>query len=366
MGGILLGLLATAPETAWAESQPPVNLRWEAPAGCPQETDVRDRIQNLLGSGGQSSHLRAEGTIAKLDKRYRLDLVVRVRDLVGTRSIESSSCEDLAGAAAVEIGLLVHSAEVAAEPSRPTQPQTSSPGQGQGSEPSRSRSSGADARSSQKTSDTSPAERASNGGKSEGKTEAESAAMEQAPSMESQRTWHVLVQAPVVELGVGPLPQSARGIGFALGLEYASWQLQLKGISWQRQNVPAAGWPGYGADVDRVSAAFWGCREFRSSWVGFSPCVTVGMERVSATGTGLAIAPSTQNAFGMTLGAGAQGRVYLASWIRLLMAVGGQIELSRPQISMDGEGTPWTSDRFKVYQFTPAVFSVALGLEWIL
>jgi hypothetical protein len=68
----------------------------------------------------------------------------------------------------------------------------------------------------------------------------------------------------------------------------------------------------------------------------------------------------------MTLGAGAQGRVYLASWIRLLMAMGGQIELFRPQISMDGEGTPWTSDRFEVYQFTPAVFSVALGLEWIL
>ena len=365
MGGLFLGLLTTAPETAWAESQPPVNLRWEAPPGCPQESDVRDRIQNLLGSGRLSSHLRAEGTIAKLDKRYRLDLVVRVRDLVGTRSIESSSCEDLAGAAAVEIGLLVHSAETAAEPSRPSsQPQSSSPGQG--SEPSRSRSSGTDSRSSQKTSDTSPPERASDGGKSEGKTEAESAAMEQAPSMESQRAWHVLVQAPVVELGVGPLPQSARGIGLALGLEYASWQLQLKGTSWQRQNVPAPGWPGYGADIVRVGAAFWGCREFRGSWVGVSPCVTVGMERVSATGTGLAIAPSTQHAFGMTLGAGAQGRVYLASWIRLLMAVGGQIELFRPQISMDGEGTPWTSDRFEVYQFTPAVFSVALGLEWIL
>jgi hypothetical protein len=327
IGLILLGLLTTAPAMA---DPPSIEIHWEAPAGCPQESDVRDRIQNLLGSGRKSSHLRAEGTIAKLDKRFRLDLVVHVRELVGTRSIESSSCEDLAGAAAVEIGLLVHSAEAAPEPSRPvTQPQTSPPVRKDRSH--RSRSNGTDSRASQRTSDTSPTERASNGGKSESKTEAESEATVQPPSVASQRAWHVLVQAPVLELGVGPLPQSARGIGLSLGLEYASWQLQLKGISWQRQNVPAPGWPGYGADVDRVGAAFWGCREFRGSWVGFSPCLTAGMERVSASGTGRNIAPSTQHAIGMTAGAGIQGRLYLASWIRLLTTVGGQVELSRPR-----------------------------------
>jgi hypothetical protein len=364
MGGMLLGLLATAPETAWAESQPSINLRWDAPAGCPQESDVRDRIQNLLGTGRQSSHLRAEGTIARLDKRYRLDLVVRVRDLVGTRSIESSSCEDLAGAAALEIGLLIHSAEAAAEPSRPsTQPQTSSPVRG--ADTAQLHSNGTDASPSQETSNTSPTERASKGGKSESKTEAESAAKEQPPVAESQRAWHGLVQAPVIELGVGPLPQAARGIGLSLGLEYASWQLQLKGITWQRQNVPAPGVLGYGADVDRVGAAFWGCREFRGFRFGFSPCITVGMERVSATGTGLAIS-NTQHAIGMTAGAGAQGRVYLARWIRLLMAVGGQIELSRPQITINGEGAPYSSNQFKLYQFAPAALAVGLGLEWIL
>ena len=188
--------------------------------------------------------------------------------------------------------------------------------------------------------------------------EAESAAMEQAPTIGSQRAWHALVQAPVVELGVGPLPQSARGIGLSLGLEYASWQLQLTGISWQRQNVPTPGWPGYGADVDRVGVAFWGCREFRGSWAGLSPCLTTGMERVSASGTGRNIVTSTQHALGMTAGAGVQGRLYLASWIRLLAAVDGRIELFRAQISMKGVAS--------VYQFSPAALSFALGLEWIL
>jgi hypothetical protein len=255
----------------------------------------------------------------------------------------------------VEIALLVHSADAAPEPGRPvTQPQTSPPVRG--SEPSRSN--GTDSRASQRTSDTSPTERASNGGKPESKTEAESEATVQPPSVAPQRAWHVLVQAPVLELGIGPLPQPDRGIGLSLGLEYANWQLQLKGISWQRQGVPEPGFPGYGADVDRLGVAFWGCREFRGSWVGFSPCLTAGMERVSASGTGRNIAPSTQHAIGMTAGAGIQGRLYLASWVRLLTTVGGQVELSRPEISMKGVGS--------VYQFAPAALSVAVGLEWIL
>ena len=363
IGWILLGLLATS--TAMAEPQPSIDIRWEAPPGCPQESDVRDRLQKLLGFGRHESRLRAEGTIARMDRRFRLDLVVRVRDIVGTRGIESNSCEDLAGAAAVELGLLIHSAEAALEPSRPgTQPEALSPVRG--SEPSSSRSTGTDARPSQDTSDTSPTERAPNGGKSASKTESENDATEQPPSVESQRAWHALVQVPVLDLGVGPLPQSARGIGLSLGLEYASWQLQLKGISWQRQNVPAPGNPGYGADVDRVGMAFWGCRELRGSWFGFSPCVIVGVERVSTTGTGLALAPRTQHAFGMTAGAGAQGRAYLAGWICLLMAVGGQIELSRPQIWIDGVGAPYTSDRYEIFRFAPAALSVAVGVEWIL
>jgi hypothetical protein len=362
---MLPGLIATTPAMAWAAPQSSIDLRWEAPAGCPQESDVRDRIQSLLGPGRHDSKLRAEGTIARLDKRFRLDLVVRVRDLAGTRTIESGSCEDLAGAAAVEIALLVHSVETTQETGRPgTLPHTSTPVRG--AEPSGSRSSGVDSRASQETDEASASARAPSSAKPESKTEITSE--EQLSPVASPRTWHALVQVPMLELDVGPLPQLSRGIGLALGLEFASWQLQVKGISWQRQNVPAPGLPGYGADVDRMGAAFWGCREFRSSWFGFSPCITVGLERVSVTGTGRNIVQSTQHAFGMTAGAGAQGRIYLASWIRLLMAVGGKIVLSRPQISVAG-GRPadnLEAYRFDVYEFAPAALTVAVGLEWIL
>jgi hypothetical protein len=359
IGWMLLGLLTPAR----AEPQPSIDLRWEAPQGCPQENDVRSRIQKLLGSGQHDSRLRAEGTITRTDKRFRLDLVVRVRDLIGTRSIEGTTCEDLAGVAAVELGLLIHSAEAALAPSRPVIQSPSTP-TARGSETSGSRADGTDTRPSQ--GQTSPAPQAPDGARPESKSAAEGRSEEPAPSAGPQRSWHALVQVPVLELGVGPLPESSRGIGVALGLEYASWQLQIQGLSWQRQNVPANGFSGDGVDVERVGAAFWGCREFRGSWVGFSPCTTVEVERVSATGTGPTLIPSTQHALGMALGVGAQGRLYLAGWVRVLVAVGGQIELSRPQISLDGVGAPFTSDRFKVYQFAPAALSIAAGLEWIL
>jgi hypothetical protein len=356
IGWILLGLLATLP--AMAEPQPSIDIiRWEAPPGCPQESDVRDRIQKLLGSGRHDSHLRAEGTITRMDRRFRLDLVVRVGDVVGTRSIESNSCEDLAGAAVVELGLLIHSGEAAPEPGRPgTLSPTSPPARG--STPSRARSDGADTHPSQETSDASPEQQVT----PESKTEVQSEAREQPPSLEPQPRIHALVQAPVVELGVGPLPQLARGIGLSLGLEYAKWQSQLRAIYWQRQNVPAPAFPGCGADVGRIGAAFWVCREFRHSWFGFSPCLTAGLERVSVSGTGRNVAPSTQHSLGITAGAGVQSRLYLSRRIRLLVALAGQAELSRPQISIAGERPAY---QFAVYQFAPAALSVALGLEWI-
>ena len=370
IGWMVLGLLAMVPASAWAAPQPEIDLHWEAPQGCPQEGDVREKIQNLLGSTRQASHLRAEGTIAKLDRRYRLDLVVRVRDLAGTRTIESNACEDLAGAAAVEIALLVHSAESSSDPGRTgKQPRTSTPVHG--SEPSTS---------SQGTNDASASGRTLNGAKPESKPEIakdvakeiakeeEKQPKQEEPVEESPRARHVMVQLPILDLGLGPLPRSTRGIGLALGLEYANWQLQVEGVAWQRQSVPAPGYPGYGADVDRMGAAIWGCREFRGAWLGISPCLTVGLDRVSGTGTGRNVVQSSQSAFGMTAGAGVQGRVYITRWIRLLLAVGGHIELSRPQISVAGgkPGDNLEPYQFDVYQFAPAALTVAIGLEWML
>lgn len=339
---------------------------------------MRGRIQKILGSGRHDSPLRAEGTITRTDGRFRLDLVVQIGGVAGTRTLVSKSCEDLAGAAAVEVGLLIHSVEAGtkAEPAGnppPTLPPVGEPGtSGSGSE-------GTTGLSSQGTKDASTTERASDISKPVGESEVkkqaevESEAGEPPPRAESQRRWHVLLQAPLVALGVGPLPPLAMGVGLSLGFEYAHWQLYLRGLSWRRQNVPASDFPGYGADVDRIGAAFGICREYRVSWFGLSPCLGAGLERVTASGTGSNILPSSQKLLGMNAGAGVQGRIHLASWIRLLVAVAGEIELIRPQISIEGLGIlapPPTGDPpdppTPVYRFAPAALTGTLSLEWAL
>ena len=58
-----------------------IELRWEAPPGCPRADEVRARIRRLLGPGAASvtskEPLAAEGTVVATNGRYRLALRVR-------------------------------------------------------------------------------------------------------------------------------------------------------------------------------------------------------------------------------------------------------------------------------------------------
>ena len=333
---------------------------------------MRSRIQRILGSGRHDSPLRAEGTITRIDGRFQLELVVHVGDVAGTRSIVGKSCEDLAGAAAVEIGLLVHSVEAASKPEQTgTQPPTLPPISGP--ETSGASTDGTSGLSSQSTGGASPAARAPDSAESEHRTEDESEETEQPPRTETPRSWHGLMQAPLLALGAGPLPPVAVGAGLSLGFEYARWQVRVQGLYWRRQNVPASGFPGYGADVDRIGASLWTCREINLAWFGFSPCVSAGMERVSVSATGSNILPTQRLTIAMSAGVGLQGRIHLASWLRLLAAVGGEVELVRPQILMDrlgqlappAEGEP-ADPPTPVYRFAPVALTATLGLEWAL
>jgi hypothetical protein len=366
---LLIGLFATP--QALADPELAIDLRWEAPQGCPQESDVRNRVQKILGPGRHDSPLRAEGTISRIDGRFHLELIVHVGDVAGTRDIGSKSCEDLAGAAAVEIGLLVHSVEAASKPNQTDALSQTPPVSGV--ETMGSNSDGTNGLSPQGTNDAISPARAPDSGRIERKAEVESEAEEQPPRPETPRSWHALVQAPIVALGIGPLPRPAVGFGLSLGFELANWRLQLQGLSWRRQNVPASGFPGYGADVDRIGAALWLCRELRSSWFGLSPCLTAGMERVSASATGSNILPTARDTIGMSAGAGLQGRIHLATWLRLFAAVGVEIELVRPQFLVENLG-PLEPDPAQedpapptpVYRFAPAALTGTIGLEWAL
>jgi len=331
-------LLVTTP--ARAQTGPTIELAWQAPAGCPQQSDVRDRIQKLAGSPRPTDNrLSAEGVISQTDEgHFRLELVVRAGGLVGARSIDSKSCKDLAGAAAITLALLLRSPD----------PFSDGDLNGLGTSKSETGSAGSDgsappAPTQPPTPPTPPTARRA----------------EVSPTLaDSSSRWHIRLQAPLFVLSAGATPHPSYGFAFGAGVSSDTWRFSLVAAEWLRQSLTAERFPGYGAELDHQSASLALCRAFRSQRFEVAPCLTATLQRVVARGFGNHISPRSESTAWLAPGAGAQGRLYLASWFSLLAVINGEIEASRPQISIDGIGN--------IGQLGPAAFTVTVGSEWIL
>src|ERR1041384_6560751 len=83
---------------ALAEPASGLTLHWQAPAGCPQQAEVRERIRALVGTTRAASSLQAEGTITQINSNhFHLKLVTRAGGLVGGRNLAPTSGENLPG-----------------------------------------------------------------------------------------------------------------------------------------------------------------------------------------------------------------------------------------------------------------------------
>ena len=366
MRRIALGLFALSSwlvaEDARAEPAPAFSLRWQAPNGCPQQAEVRDRIRALTGTiGSTGTVLQAQGTITQTDHtHFHLKLVTRAGSLVGERNLDASSCENLTGAAAVSLALLLRSPEPLSEgdlggrqagdtATNPAPTSSSTQTAGSASTNATTPQAAADANAREQT---------------EARTSNDSSASEaaanefiQRPIAASPRGWRVLAQVPLATLSFGPLPQSSWGVAFAGGAAFESWRLVLGGSAWLRQSMTSEQAPGYGADVDRLTGTFKACRALQQGAFEVAPCLVLSLEHISARGTGAGVTARAQQATWLAVGAGAQGRLYLASWLSLLVGVDAQLETSRPLLSIDGVGD--------LGQLGPAAFSATVGPEWI-
>ena len=101
---------AVAQTRAVAQAPEALQLEWSAPPGCPSGDAVRARVRQLIRhtEAADGSVVHAEGTITRrASGELHLHLLVRERELVGERHIESRSCRDLAASAAVALALLM-------------------------------------------------------------------------------------------------------------------------------------------------------------------------------------------------------------------------------------------------------------------
>lgn len=297
-----------------------VELTWDAPVGCPHAEDVQARIRKLAASATPTATpLRAEATITRNPGgRLKLKLVIHAGDLVGERIIEGKSCEALAGAASVNLALLVRSTEPlsAADVGEPPAPET------------------------------------------QPKPEDREAARPNDADERSTRTWRGLLELPLAALELGPMPAPSFGGALAVGVWLDRWRILAEGNLWLRQELTVTAPLAAGANVARIAATLRTCRTFPFGRFELAPCVHVSIQHVSARGTGAHIAARTEESTWVAPGVGVQSRYQLTPWLGLVGSVDARIEGSQPRIAIDGVG--------RVGQLGPVAVKIALGPEWIL
>lgn len=109
-----------------ADETAPITLAWHAPAGCPDETALRARIDQLRGEHGTAPHaapldVRASVTLLP-DAQFRARLELVQGGSERSRVLEASTCSDLAEASAVVIALAIAPAAQSSDAPLPMPP----------------------------------------------------------------------------------------------------------------------------------------------------------------------------------------------------------------------------------------------------
>jgi hypothetical protein len=306
-----------------AAQELPVELSWRAPAACPQRDAVLDRVSRMLGqSRPKTKSVRAQGDIQELDNGFELHLAIDDGGYGGERRVWAKQCDELGGAAAVTLVLLLTATpgstptDLGFEPPNPDPPKPPNPDPPNPAPPK-------------------PPLKIETGGEA--------------------RRVRFFLTAPQFALAVGPLPKPAFGIGFGLGVEGAFWSLRVMGQWGLKQRVPSK-LPAYGATVQRATAGLWGCLAIGDRVWTLLPCAHLSVIHLQATGYGPLLRSISQTDTSAAAGLGLLGRVHLSRSVALMVGAGGQIELNRPQILLAGIGP--------VRKLAPLSATIVFGPEW--
>jgi hypothetical protein len=366
----LVALAAPVPALAQSEFA----FSWDAPPNCPQESAVRERLRSLGAELKRPGRLEVEGHIVRSGERYELTLAVHEGNVVRKRTMTSDSCADLAGAAAVALGLILRSSSSGAA-SDATAPGTAANGdEGTDSRAKKAtdaeterasaasaagsatgRNSGSTAKASAGAAAKSPSNDEHEKSEANAHEQAEGASHSGTPS--GNRRLHALLRAPFVTLDVGRLPKPSGALGAGLGFRYDEWHFLAIGRIFKGQTVSAPDAPNIGAHVNRGTLEFWACRGWRSGAWELAPCLDVGLERLATHGTGGDVAAQSDTVVSLVLGAGGLARLEVSSFLALVGSLALGFETSRPSLVL-GEFGP-------VHELGWAQISFGLGPEWI-
>ena len=364
-GGAGLALLFFARMSS-AQGAVPVQLRWQAPANCPQEAQVRKKLRDLLGGNAAdatASRLRAEGQIEPFGERFRLTLNIHYDLVNGTRVVHASSCEDLGGVAAVTLALLFRAEHNSSSPltARDLGGSTTA-GANARSAGAENRASGSEDPAADADSAADPKNRAVDAGHRApavphvaDKPDASDEPGASGTGSEPSRLRFVF-RIPELRADVGVLPEPSYGLGIGAGLRYDAWLVLVSGALWLAQDYEPGPFAGYGAHFGRASGELSVCRNWPFTSFELSPCLQLSLDDVSARGTGVGISSTEPRTAWLSVGAGVQGLWPFNRHAALIFGVNGRIATSRPRFVSEGIG--------EIDQVGAAALGVVLGCEW--
>jgi len=365
--GLLCVLGLVVPGRARAQAAAPIDLKWSALEGCPSADTVLARVRKIAGATRPTAHtLRAEASVTQpSDGTFRLRLEIHYGNLAAVRNIEGKSCKDLAGAAAVALALLLSSEEPLSERDLAGNAATTTGGNNSGV----AAVSGANAGNKQ------PANQAGSQSQSPSSSpSAQPTTSSVSTSVEAgaPRRWHVLLLLPLGSLGVGPMKQVSLGLGGSAGLAFDRWRFLAEGRLWasQHETTSHLGYD-YDVELNRFTFGARACRVVFGDRFEFAPCALMSVHHLSVRGSGRNLVPGTDTATWASVGIGARSRFLITPWLGLVAAVDGELQLSRPEVSVSlppsgsqqpiPESTPVVVERL-----APAAATITVGVEWIL
>jgi hypothetical protein len=359
--GVAALALLLATRTGAAQTGIPVQLAWQAPANCPQEVQVRQKLREQLGASAAdaaSSRLRAEGQVEAIGERFRLTLNIHYDLVNATRVVHASSCEDLSGVAAVTLALLFRAEHSSSAPLTERDL-----GGGAAAAGAENRAEGVAERGSvdengrggadQGVAATSPSPEKPTVNEQEHPSESGAA---------NPARWQFAFRVPELRAELGVLPEPSYGIGLAAGVRHEAWRFLASGTLWLAQEYEPGPFLGYGAHFGRVSGELSVCRGWRFTGFELAPCVLLSLDDVSARGTGVGISSTNPRTAWVSVGAGVQGLWSLSRKVALVFGINARVATSKPRFvsASVGQGDG------EIAQVGPAALGAILGCEWLL
>jgi hypothetical protein len=360
-----------------AEPPPGIEVRWSAPAACPDVEEIYSHVRRLLPPGtpvSVSDRLEAEGTVVSIDGRYRLTLSVRRggRPAGSPRVLESDSCSSLAGAAAVALAILARGGDApgtdAPSPPTPSPPTNAKPpapaGADTATHPIPTPPSATASPSLSATPPTSPPS-----------PPASVVAKPPPPSpvddeqTKPPRSWSLVAVGPFGVIDEGVLPSVAYGLGVGVGVRFHRFEFGIAGVLWLPQNAGSGAPGGLGGHFVRRSGEVSGCYAWALHRFELAPCLRLTLDDVSARGTGIVpqagvvggtgpeIVSESGNMAWLSVGASAQARWSPTRWMAVFISPGFAVATARPTFAVDGAGS--------VHRVPAATVGTELGWEWI-